>query len=386
MRIAAVICEYNPFHNGHKFHIEETRKMTKADAVVAVMSGNFVQRGDVAVFDKKTRATAAVAGGADIVLELPSICSMQSAEFFARNAVYILSSLETVTHLSFGAETDDVQSLFQVGRLLADEPEDFKAALARHMSGGASFPSARMAAVSEILGSEYASLLKYPNNILGIEYIKALSFSDSPIVPVAVQRCGTAHDSDTGNGTIASASYIRSLLLSGDIAGAERYIPPECAEIYRNAKLHSVKGMERAIIADIIKKPAAVLKYVPDVSEGLENRIKNAAKTAQTFDGLCHAVKTKRYTLSRIRRIILSAYLDFTLNDRERLPEYIKVLAHNDMGRRVIAESKKYASLPIVRNNSQINRLGLAARIENDPRAVRDREEMLDLVYKKFEK
>lgn len=382
MKIAAIISEYNPFHNGHRFHIEETRRRTGADAVAVVMSGNFVQRGDIAVFDKITRANAAVAGGADIVLELPTESAMQTAEYFARDAVYILDSLGTADLLAFGAETEDTEKLVRLGKFLAEETESFGTLVKKSYSEGESFPNARQAAVTKCLGSEYAALLESPNNILAVEYIKWLFRFGSEIQPVAIERRGAAHDSEkleAAEEGIASASYVRALLKNGGFSEAERFIPKECAGIFAVAKLHTVEGMGKAAVADIIKKTAEQIRGVPDVTEGLENRIREAARSAMNFDSLCEAVKTKRYPLSRIRRIILSSYLGIEGKHRSELPRYIRVLAHNEVGRGVIAAAKKTTRLPIVRNNAQINKLGDA-----EIKAARDRELEYDLIYRLF--
>ncbi len=355
MTLAAIISEYNPFHNGHQFHIEETRRLTNADGIVAIMSGNLVQRGDIAIFDKRVRSRAATLGGADLTIQLPSVYAAASAEFFALNAVKTLNALGNISFLSFGAETPHVHMLLKVAELLADEPAELSGKIKHYMSEGLAYPVARSRATGEILGEEYARILSTPNNILGIEYCKALILTNSKIAPCPILRRGAEHDSAKTSDSIASASYIRELLLNKkDI---DTFVPPFAAELYKNAKTHSLKTIEKGILAQLIKMTASEFAKVPDVSEGLENRIHEAALNSATLEELLDKIKTKRYTHSRLRRIILSAYFGITDDMRLKEPQYISVLDHNEVGQKIIANAKKVAQLPIVRNTSQINKL-----------------------------
>lgn len=379
MKVAAIICEYNPFHKGHKFQIGRTKELRGADAVVGIMSGNFVQRGDVAIFSKELRAKAAISAGMDLVIELPTVFAMQSAEFFAKNAVKIADSLGIVDVLSFGTECDNVDSIVKIAEFLCDEPAEFSGYVKSCLANGMSYPSARADAVKRLMGDDYSNILSSPNNILGIEYCKALHNLKSSITPVAIERTGCSHDSDTASGGFASATHIRSLIMSGAKDAALSYIPTECVNIFENAPIHNADRMKKAILAEIIKMPPKKLADISDVSEGMENRIKDAALSTDSLDELFDAVKTKRYTHSRIRRIILSAYLGITNKDRSLSPSYIKILDHNETGQELIRQMKKTASLPIVRNTSQVNKL-------NNPeiKALWERERIFDKVYEMF--
>ena len=188
MKVAAIICEYNPFHNGHRFHIGETRRKTGADAVVAIMSGNFVQRGDVAVFPKSLRAQTAIRGGADLVLELPVPFATGSAEFFAQGAVRTLDSLGIIDYLSFGAECNNAEKLLELAELFASEPPEFSDLIKLYSKDGLSFPAARAKAATEFAGADAEEILSSPNNILGIEYCKALLKLNSKIKPCVIER------------------------------------------------------------------------------------------------------------------------------------------------------------------------------------------------------
>lgn len=355
MKTAAIICEYNPFHNGHKFHIEETKRLTNADAIILIMSGNFVQRGEAAIFDKKLRAKAAIACGADLCLELPTIYSTASAEFFASGAVKVLNSLGIVDFLSFGTEALDLRSLSAVAHLLANEPDDFSDLLKEYSANGLSYPVARAKAVAKILGKSAEDLLSAPNNILAVEYCKALILTNSQIKPFPILRKGTNHDSLIPCNDIASATFIRNLITEG--ADPSAFIPDAARNIFEGAEVHLLKVLEKSIICELLKMPAENLRKIADVGEGLENRIKAAVLASSTLDELVEKIKTKRYTHSRIRRIILSAFLGITATDRTAEPAYIKVLDQSELGQKLIATAKKKASLPIVRNTSQINKL-----------------------------
>lgn len=380
MKVAAIICEYNPFHNGHKYQLEQLRETLGADtAIIAMMSGNYVQRGDVAVFDKKARAAAAIRSGADLVLELPACCSAQSAEFFAKGAVTLLNSLGLVDFLVFGTETSDLDLIERTARLLNDEPCIFSKKLAAFCNMGISFPVARSKAVSEIFGKDAAQLLDEPNNILAVEYCKALYSQNSSIKPLLIQRKGAMHHDSIAADSIASASHIRSLISAGKTEEAFSFMPEICLDIFKDEQLHSIQSMERAILAEIIKMPVEKLREIADVGEGLENRIKEKAVTATSLCELADSIKTKRYTHSRIRRILLSAYLGITADDRMFQPKYIKILDHNETGQALIRKAKKSSSLPLVRNTSQVNKL-------NDPYAKEmwEKERIFDLIYQLF--
>ncbi len=376
MKVAAIICEYNPFHNGHQFHIEETRRKTGADAVVAIMSGNFVQRGDVAVFPKNLRAQAAIRGGADLVLELPVPFATGSAEFFAQGAVKTLDSLGIIDYLSFGAECSNAEKLLGLAELFTNEPPEFADLIKLYSKDGLSFPAARAKAAAEFAGSDAGEILSSPNNILGIEYCKALLKLNSKIKPCVIERTGAGHDTEATDGDIASASFIRKLLTDGDTDRAFSFMPDFTKDIFKNQPLHSINAIENAILCELIKIPADKLREISDVTEGLENRIKDAALCANSLDELIESIKTKRYTHSRVRRIILSAFLGITDTDRKAPPRYIKILDHNETGQKLIAAAKKTATLPIVRNTSQVNK-----RNAPEIKELWERERIFDKIY-----
>ena len=380
MKVAAIICEYNPFHNGHKYQLNKVRQICGEDTcIIALMSGNYVQRGDIAIYEKKLRASAAIESGADLILELPPVFSTQSAEFFSYGAVSILNSLGMVDFLAFGAESDNIEVIEQIVKLLICESTEFSEKLSALCDSGLSFPAARAKAVGEILGEDASELLNEPNNILAVEYCKALFSLDSSIKPLLIKRTGAMHHSTEADNGIASATHIRTLLIEGRKHEAFSLMPEANREFFENAETHSIKAMEKPILAEILKMPAEKLQTIADVSEGLENRIKEKALTTTSLETLTDSIKTKRYTHSRIRRILLSAYLGITSDDRQAKPHYVRILAHNEKGQELIRKAKKTSSLPLVRNTSQVNKL-------NDPiaKAVWERERVFDLIYNMF--
>ncbi len=381
MKVAAIICEYNPFHKGHKHQLDEVRRILGDDtAIIALMSGNYVQRGDVALFNKSARASAAINCGADLVLELPPLCAVQSAELFAMGGVSILNALNFADCLAFGAESCDLPLIESIAELFCNEPEGFSQKLSELCDTGLSFPTARARVIEELLGKPAAELLKEPNNILAVEYCRALKALKSTIKPLLIQRTGAMHHDTDASCGIASATHIRNLFAENKQNEAFSYMPDFCRKAFGNEKIHSLKSMNKAIIGEIIKASPENLKNISDVGEGLENRIKEKARVACNVEELADLVKTKRYTHSRIRRIILSSYLGITQNDRCFTPSYVRILDHNEKGQALIRKAKKNSFLPLVRNTSQINKL-------NDPNSKKiwERERMFDLLYNLFE-
>lgn len=353
MSVLGIICEYNPFHSGHKYHIEKSKEICNADTVVAVMSGNFVQRGDVAVFNKELRAKTAILNGVDLVIELPAVMSLCSAERFARCSVSILNSLNVIDYLSFGAENDSISDLLSIAELLACEPESYKKHLGDNLKQGMSYASARCKAVSEILPAAN-QFLNSPNNILGIEYLKSLKILKSKIVPLAVKRQGSGYNSLDFKNDFISATGARELIFKEK--SLKGFVPDNVLSFYNNEKVHSIVNMENAIIANICKMSAEELSNIADVSEGLENKIKKAAEKCSSFESMCDEIKSKRYAHSRIRRILLNSYLGIKKTDLLE-PQYIKILDFNEKGQRLLNKAKQEAKLPLAKNYNQIKEL-----------------------------
>ena len=360
MKVAAVIAEYNPFHNGHKYHLDMTRRLTGADGVLVIMSGDYVQRGEPAIAAKRDRAKAALINGADLVIELPVPWSIASAERFARAGVYLAIHTGMVDCLSFGAETADTGLLTKVADFCSDR---YYAAKIndRYDSRRCSYPEARAEVVREELGAEADAVLSEPNNILAVEYIKALRYFRSSIEPVAVERFGAGHDSSSSAGFVLPALGIRTRVENG--ADFLEYMPGNAAEIIQDAIRDGhfpalPDALEVSLLADMRRKRPEDLLDVPDVAEGIENRICEVAQSAATLKELYSGVKTKRYAYSRIRRIVLNSWLGVTKSDVESLPPYLRVLGFNETGQRMLREIQKNLAYPVVIRYKDVLRLG----------------------------
>lgn len=352
MLALGIICEYNPFHKGHEYHIQKARELTGADTVVALMSGNFVQRGDVAVFHKETRCEAALKCGADLVLELPTIMALSTAERFASCSVAILEALNSVDYLAFGAESDNLDSLKEIAKILAFENEDYKNALSSRLKEGLPFAVAREKALSSVFSGD-AKLISSSNNILAVEYLKALLKLDSKMEPVLIKREGADYNSSEVS-SFMSATGIRKLINEGSsLAG---FVPDNLLPLYEDARVHSLLNLEKGIIANLCKMTPEEIASLPDVSEGLENKIKKAAMESDSFDALCDNIKSKRYAHSRIRRILLYSYLGIKKEDLAA-PQYIKILGFNEKGQKLLNKAKQETNLPLVKNFNQIKAL-----------------------------
>ena len=346
--VVGVVAEYNPFHNGHALHLAETRAKLGSDAgVVAVMSGDFVQRGENAIYSKFARAEAAVRCGCDLVIELPLPWSLASAEGFARGAVGLLGALGVVTHLSFGSESGDLLPLETLAQALLSPA--FSNNLKEALQTGCSFAAARQAAVEKQVGP-LAQLLSSPNNILAVEYIKAIYDLRLSIRPMTIRREGAQHDGD-GSETIRAASEIRTRIESGKDITA--FIPAEAAEVY--AKEQELgrgpipeAALETAILSRLRMLGPAVYGALPGSEEGLGNALCKAANEEPTLSAVCAAAKSKRYALSRIRRMTMCAALGVKQGMANGTPPYIRVLAANDRGREILHLAANKASVPII--------------------------------------
>lgn len=348
MTVCGIVAEYNPFHAGHAHHIAETRRILGADsAVVCAMSGNFVQRGDLAVMEKYARAEAAVRCGADLVLETPLAACLSSAEGFARGAVSLLDALGCVNHLSFGAEQADLALLQQAAALSLRQSETLRQGLA----AGLPYAAAMQQAVSAA-DAEAGALLASPNNTLGVEYLRALAAHGSRMQPLAIERKGGAHDSDTPADGLPSASYLRGLLADGD-AAACRPLMPEASfavlerEIQRGAAPVTRSAVDLAILAHLRRLDAAALIPFCSGDEGLAHRLADTVRDNTSFSAVCTAAQTRRYPLARVRRVLLRAWLDLPQSVSPE-PQYIRVLAIGRQGRALLRRMKDTCTLPVI--------------------------------------
>ena len=380
MNITGIICEYNPLHRGHKKQLDILRSQDPDGGIVCLMSGNFVQRGAPAVFDKMRRAKAAISCGADLVLELPVTAALSSAEGFAAGGVQILSPL--CDQLCFGAETPDAEILIKTAQCLLSEA--FSCALKTELEKGLSFPAARQAAL-ENMGID-ASILSQPNNILAVEYCKAILAQNSNMQPVVIHREGGYHDTlpDKEN---PSATALRDLIQKS--GNWQDYVPEEAAACFADAPIHTLQTGERAILAKLRTMTEYEFSQVPYGSEGLWRKLMRATRSENTLEDIIVATKSKRYTRTRIDRMILCAFLGITDEILSAPVPYVRVLAFNNKGRGILKKAKETATFvnvgerqddPYQELDSRCSSLyGLFAATPEDP----DIESKYRIYYKK---
>lgn len=366
MNICGIVAEYNPFHNGHVYHIEETKKITECDGIVAIMSGNFIQRGVPALFDKWTRTKMALKNGVDLVIELPSYYATSSAEYFAQGSVALLDGLGVVKNISFGSNTTDIDALKRIANVLYLEPENYKKLLQSELKRGVSYPIARSNALKNFLKKEYdakyiADILLDSNNILGIEYLKALLYSNSQIKPVIVERKGSTYNSTEVIDNICSATAIRELLEKNDLKTVGEVVPKDTFEVINTAILDGMspmflKNYEKEILYVLRRCTTEELANIADVTEGIENLLKKATNEGMELENIIDILKTKRYTRTRIQRILLHTLLNVTKSDVENYkynPQYIRVLGFNKTGEKILSQIHNNSNLPVVTSVSK---------------------------------
>ena len=354
-KVVGIIAEYNPFHNGHSYHIQNTKAQTGADFVVAVMTGNFTQRGNTSVINKWEKAKMALNGDADLVIELPTIYSVSSAENFANGAVKILNELGIVDTISFGMEADDISTLNNIANVLVNEPPEYKAILEHELSKGNSFPKARENALMMYLNDikRYANVVKGSNNILAIEYLKALKKQKSSIVPFGVKREKVYYNSTKIIDEYASATGIRNLLLHNQLEEVRKVMPSKSYSILLNNLRQGTYVLDIIAYNDeiIYKLRSMTVKQIanlPDVSEGLEYLIKEVSNKTNNLIELINGIKSKRYTQTRIQRILLYALLGITKKDMEmskKITPYIRVLGCSEKGKILLSQINSKAKV-----------------------------------------
>ncbi|SDK43634.1 nucleotidyltransferase [Natronincola ferrireducens] len=372
MKILGLITEYNPFHNGHLYHLNKSKEVTSSTHTVAVMSGNFLQRGEPALIHKWARAKMAVEAGVDLVIELPTPYSCATAELFAYGSVFLLDSMGIVDVICFGSEYGKVPLLRRIAEILEDSPADFENYLKIHMKEGVPFPVARSKALVNYLKIQYdfdendlfdiEKIMNNPNNILAIEYLKVLRKLKSSITPYTIPRLIAPYHSTDITSPIASATAIRETIKRDRFIDKIRNVVPLTTfNVLQEAFKEGVapvfkEDFQDAILTLLRRESLENLSSYFDVVEGLENKIHYCSENSCSLSELYNCIKSKRYTLTRIQRISMHVLLNIKKNDivtfNKKGPQYIRVLAFNNKGRELLKLMKSRAKLPIV---SKIN-------------------------------
>ncbi|MEG0181525.1 MAG: nucleotidyltransferase [Peptostreptococcaceae bacterium] len=374
MKIVGLVVEYNPFHNGHLYHLKKSIEITNSTHSVAVMSGNFLQRGEPALFDKYKRAEIAVLNGVDLVIELPTLYACQSAEIFTHGAITLLNSLNCIDSICFGSEEGCIDTLVEISRVLVEEPDEFKSILKKNLDIGLLFATARSKALYEYISSngilnisedKLSNILSSSNNILGIEYIKSLLKHESSIKPFTISRILADYNSESIDSSICSATAIRKTLSTDNtLSKISSVVPKQTLNIISENINNNFNPMFDEYyfdtIREIVVRDFDKLNSYFDVNEGIENKIYKSIFTSSNLSELHQLIKSKRYTLTKIKRILNNILLGITKDDMnhvknlETLP-YVRVLAFNDKGREIIKKIKSSSDIKIINKFSNIN-------------------------------
>ncbi|PJI06626.1 MULTISPECIES: nucleotidyltransferase [Clostridium] len=399
MNISGIITEYNPMHMGHIYHLAETKKICKSDAVICVMSGNFVQRGEPALIDKWSRASAALSSGVDIVIELPVVYSLSSAEFFAYGAVSLLNSIGNVSSLCFGSETGDIKDIYSIAKILTYEPDEYKTLLKSNLKSGLSFPSSRTRALNSYLQNSNTNLksklcsdiISSPNNILAVEYCKSLIKLNSSIAPQTIKRQGNDYNDLRLKGTLSASAIRKALKSKNNISMFETNVPRAIFKIL-NENIDNLTYMDS--IFNFIKYKILLdknsLKKLPDVSEGIENKIYNSIIESYDMDSLINSIKNKRYTYSRISRILTQYFIGFDCYNTAELRKlpcpYARILGFTENGKKVLKLLKASSSIPLITKvkNYDFDALSLDLKATKAYSLINKKVHPLDDYYKKI--
>lgn len=363
MKISSIISEYNPLHNGHEFHINRTKEITNSDAIICIMSGNYVQRGLPAIIDKWNRSRVALLCGADLVLELPVLYSLSSAEFFSYGAISLLNSLGIVDSICFGSESGKIDELYFFAEILNAEPQIFKEALKQYLDLGTGYAAARSKALKDYfqkinkdLYIGFEESISSSNNILGIEYCKSLLKLCSNIKPYTIRREGASYNSDKMDQLFSSATAIRKYMKENiNLSRLKEHMPPPSFDVVNQLSNSSYEFPDENKILSYIKYKNIYalnnLKKLPDVSEGLENKIIRAIEKSNNYSELISGIKSKRFTHSRISRIICQYFVGFenynTYLLRKAPCPYARILGFNDTGKKLLKLAKSNSSIPV---------------------------------------
>ena len=358
MNITGLITEYNPFHNGHLYHLNTAKKNTNCDGIVCIMSGNFVQRGEPAIIDKWKRTEMALVNGVDLVIELPTFYAVSSAEFFAKGAIKILNSTGVINNIFFGSECGDINLLYKIAKLLTNEPEDFKLKVKENLKSGITYAKAREKALIDILQDDSLNdVLSNSNNILGIEYIKAIIDNKSNITPLTMKREGSRYNDKNLNSIFSSATSIReNIKKNSNLNSLKAYVPPQSLDILNKLLSNDYPFVFEEDMYNFIKYRLLTncinFNNIFEVKEGIDNKFLKEVYHSTSYEDLIFRVKSKRYTYTKISRLLSQLFFALDNYHFEELMKdenlYIRVLGFNDTGRLILKEIKKSSSIPII--------------------------------------
>lgn len=366
MKTVGLITEYNPFHKGHLYHLEKSKFLTKSDYSVCIMSGNFLQRGEPALLDKYKRAQMAVENGVDLVLELPFAFACQSAEHFAYGAVKILDAMNSIDCISFGSEAGSLNHLDMIADILIKEPESYSTSLKNHLGEGLSFPKARELALLQYFKDEsvedMSEIISSSNNILGIEYIKALKRINSKIEPFTIERISSRYNDSDLRDEISSATAIRNTFFSsGELSSVKSAVPPASYKsmlefLECNSTFNRIENFSDILLYLIRTSDVASRESVLDLDRDLSNRLFKSLRFSNSIMEVLEYTKTKRYTMSRIKRALMHMLLGLRKDDFKRFVDseikYIRVLASNRKGFELLKKAKKNSDLHVINKMS----------------------------------
>ena len=347
MKISCVISEFNPFHNGHRYLIQRQRE-NGATHIVAVMSGSFVQRGECAALNKNARAHCAIFNGVDLVLELPTVWACAAAPVFAKGGVSIIKSMGVADSVFFGSECGDINLISRCAEALLSE--EFSTALAKNVNSMPSYAAAVQRSVAETAGEECGEILNSPNNLLAVEYVKEIFRQKAGVTAETISRKGAEHDSDISSGEFASASMLRENI--DNISALAAFVPDCTVPIIENASatndIATPKSLERVMMYALRTADSQRLKRLPDVSEGLENRLNQSLKGSKSLDEVIGRAVCRRYSAPRIRRALCSLILGIDKEMQAQAPPYIRVLGLNSNGSEILRLMKKSCTVPVI--------------------------------------
>lgn len=362
MKVLGIIAEYNPFHLGHAYHIQKAKEMTDCDYVIAIMSGSFTQAGNIAIYDKFTRAKLACQNGVDMVIELPTIYANASAPYFAYGATRILDQLHLVSSLCFGSEISQIATLQKAAHILVQQEKNIWNAISENLEQGCSFASAREQALQNHLDSSIIADITSPNNILGLEYMKSLEQLKSPIQPYLLERKGAAfHDLNLNTShTFASATSIREHIYHCHnhhtldiLPNVHNFVPENTWEVIQSKKTAQNEDFYKMLQYQLLSLTREQLSQIQEVTEGMENRILQKLAPNQSYDSWLHTLKSKRYQMSKIKRMLINILLSITKEDMKqaihnRQSDYAHILAITEGGKSLLPNLQKQASIPII--------------------------------------